>query len=76
MKADFSLAYYPAGGAGATLPRGKKLEDDSSRRWHGEFQESEPVRSQPKCECGSAAVGVDKHSSWCPLNKKEEDPRG
>lgn len=21
----------------------------------------------PKCECGAAAVGVNKHSNWCPM---------
>lgn len=23
-----------------------------------------------KCECGSAAIGVDKHSDWCPKFEK------
>lgn len=25
-----------------------------------------------KCECGAHKVGVDKHSTWCQLYKKEE----
>lgn len=30
-----------------------------------------PIPADPQCECGSSKVGSDKHSTWCPLYKKE-----
>lgn len=55
------------------LPEGTKIPKiEDTTIWLGEFADSEPVSGPPKCECGSVAVGVDKHSSWCALSKKEE----
>lgn len=33
---------------------------------------SKSSQLEPKCECGSAALGSNKHSDWCPLYKLQE----
>ncbi len=76
---DYYYVKMDASGVDTVWPE-KELEpicphavgDDHFRyEWQDEMMTSEPM-STGECECGAHSFGVDKHSDWCKLHKKDE----
>lgn len=62
--------YIPAGTFTAPTT-GTYRVTNSGIMYHSQPEDTRPA-IEPKCECGSAALGSNKHSDYCPLYKLQE----